>query len=200
MLLSILAVSIHQLDAHRQLRSPFQSTNYGRQIDGQSSNASSMPHLSGIFLSLYSVDLTYSQSQWDQEFEAMAKVGISFAAVRAAVQGTSNSTQQGACKLGSYEAFYPSKLTPAACYTQASSTSGGNTLEYVLNAATKYGLKVHLTPAMPHTPYAWPNRAPYWSELTALQANVFIDVWTQFPQHHNTIIGAYIHLLKSGTV
>jgi hypothetical protein len=47
-----------------------------------------VPQLTGIFLSLYSIDLAYNQTQWDSELAAMAHVGIEFVAVRAALQGT----------------------------------------------------------------------------------------------------------------
>ena len=63
--------------------------------------APTVPHLDGVFLSLYSANLNYSASAWAAEFAAMKAVGISFAAVRAALQGTSSATA-GGCTLGTY--------------------------------------------------------------------------------------------------
>jgi hypothetical protein len=160
----------------------------------------SVPHLSGIFLSLFSIDLAYNQSQWDLEFAAMAHVGISFVGVRAALQGVGNETAHG-CKLGMYTAYYPTTLTPKACYQVDS--KGGAALGYVLNAAARYGVKVHLAPVMPHTPFAWPpsaktqpnkSKIEYYDELTELQAGAFADVWAVFPEHHDTIVGVYTSL------
>ena len=74
-----------------------------------------VPRLKGIFLSLYSIDSFYDAAQWEKEFAAMAKLGIEFVGVRAALQGTSNETQ-GGCTLGRYKAMYPTTLTPETCY------------------------------------------------------------------------------------
>ena len=160
-----------------------------------------VPHLTGVFLSLYSIDLAYNQSQWDLELQAMAHVGISFVAVRAALQGVSSETAHG-CKLGTYTAYYPTKLAPTACYKVATA-HGGNALEYVLSAAQKLDIRVHIAPAMPHTPFAWPpsaktqpnkSKEEYYDELTALQVDAFADVWAAFPQYRSTIAGVYTSL------
>jgi hypothetical protein len=163
---------------------------------------SAVPHLNGTFLSLYSADLANNASRWDQEFEAMASVGISFVAVRAALQGTSSEIA-GGCTLGTYSAFYPTKMQPRPCFVQAPASEGGGALGLVLDAAKAHGVRVHITPAMPHTPFAWPpshatqpnkTKEEYYDQLTALQADTFADVWAAFPRHHGTIVGVYTTL------
>ena len=158
-----------------------------------------VPHLNGIFLSLYSADANYSASEWALEFEAMAAVGISFVGVRAALAGSSSATV-GGCTLGTYTAYYPTTLTPSRCFTQV---NGGSALGNVLDGAALHGVKVHITPAMPHTPFAWPpsaktqpnkTDAEYFAQLTDLQASAFADIWAAFPQHHDTIVGVYTAL------
>jgi len=152
-----------------------------------------VPSLKGIFLSLYSIDEKYTSVQWEMEFEAMSKVGIEFVGVRAALQGTSSETA-GGCPLGRYKAMYPTTLKPAICYQNDMSLK--NSLLYILSAAKKFDIKVHVTPAMPHTPFAWPH-SPYpqdYDSLTTLQTDVFMDAWNQFPAYHDTIVGVYTAL------
>ena len=160
------------------------------------------PHLEGIFLSLYHADTGYNSTQWDQEMKAMADVGIKFVAVRAALAGSSNSTA-GGCVLGTYRSYYPSTMEPRACFLPAVDGRGAQTLGLLLDAAAKHGVEVHITPAMPHTPFAWPpsqrtqpNKtvSDYFKQLTSLQADAFADIWAAFPQHHSTIRGVYTAL------
>lgn len=157
-----------------------------------------VPRLTGIFVSLWSGDYKYGAAEWDREFAAMAAVGISFVGVRAALVGSSSRTT-GGCVLGTYTAFYKTSLEPAACY----SVQSGDTLDHLLKAASTHGIKVHVTPAMPHTPFAWPptpstqpNKTmdTYFDQLTHLQATAFAELWDRFPQHHDTIAGVYTGL------
>ena len=152
-----------------------------------------VPYLRGIFLSLYSIDSSYTAQQWEMEFSAMEKVGIEFVGIRAALQGTSSATQ-GGCDLGRYKAFYPTTLTPTVCYQN--DMKGEKSFQYVLDAAKKFNIKVHVAPVMPHSPYAWPHspKIQYYDSLTKLQADAFLDVWNAFPDHRDTIVGAYTSL------
>ena len=161
--------------------------------------STAVPRLKGIFLSLYSTDSFYDATQWENEFESMAKLGIEFVGVRAALQGTSNETQ-GGCTLGRYKAMYPTTLTPEACYQNDMKSK--NTFQYVLDAAKKFGVKVHVTPMMPHTPFAWPHtpKVEYYDSLTNLQLKTFMDVWKAFPNHHDTLEGVYTSLEESNMV
>jgi hypothetical protein len=164
----------------------------------------SVPHLRGIFLSLYSADAHLTAAQWDRECGAMAAVGIEFVAVRAALVGSGSATA-GGCTLGTYTAYYPTTLAPAGCYTRAPAAAGGNALALLLDGAAAHGLAVHVTPAMPHTPFGWPpsastqpnkTDAAYFGELAELQAAAFEDVWAAFPQHarSGTLAGVYTAL------
>lgn len=150
------------------------------------------PKLSGVFLSLYSQDGEYAEQQWDNEFAAMAALGIEFVAIRAALQGTSNDTS-GGCVLGRYIAYYPTSLTPKSCY-QVSSRK--NDLMNILKAGQRHNIKVHLTPAMPHTPFAWPHVPydQYYNSLTQLQLAAFLDVWRTYPEYQSVIGGVYTGL------
>jgi hypothetical protein len=159
-------------------------------------SAQTVPHLQGIFLSLNSANAGYSVSQWAEEFAAMADVNITFAAVRAALAGTSNSTE-GGCILGTYVAYYPTTLTPKACYRPAEVMADGDSpLGRLLTGAARNNVAVHITPAMPHTPFAWPHSpvAEYFGYLASLEADAFEDVWAAFPEHHETITGVYTAL------
>ena len=115
--------------------------------------APSVPHLSGIFLSLYSGDISKNATEWDREFQAMKEVGIDFVGVRAALVGSSSAIA-GGCSLGTYTAYYPTQLTPTGCYKV--DATGGSALGYLLDGAAAHGVKVHIAPVMPHTPFAWP--------------------------------------------
>ena len=53
--------------------------------------------------------------------------------------GISSATAHG-CKLGTYTAYYPTKLKPTTCYQ--TDLKGGEALGYVLNAAAKHSVKV----------------------------------------------------------
>ena len=152
-----------------------------------------VPRLDGIFLSLNSINAAYSATQWALEFEAMARVGINFVCVRAALVGRSNSTA-GGCTLGTYTAYYPTTLAPTKCYTHAALADGSSALGNVLDGAATHGVQVHITPAMPHSPFAWPGGADYFAQLTDLQVAAFADVWAAYPQHHETIVGVYSSL------
>ena len=160
---------------------------------GVADAAPKVPYLSGIFLSLYSIDSSYTATQWEMEFEAMEKVGIEFVGVRAALQGTGSETQ-GGCTLGRYKALYPTTVTPKICYQN--DMKGANTFKYLLDAAKKFNIKVHVTPIMPHTPFAWPHtpKPEYYDSLTKLQSEVFMDVWNLFPERRDTIVGVYTSL------
>ena len=154
-----------------------------------------VPRLDGVFLSLGSANANFTVAQWSAEFAAMARVGISFAAVRAAVAGTSNSTA-GGCTLGTYVAYYNTTLKPSACYRFRAGADGSSPLGRLLDGAARNGIKVHLTPAMPHSPFAWPH-APvpdYFAYLARLQADAFDDVLAAFPQHAGNIAGVYTAL------
>ena len=152
-----------------------------------------VPYLRGIFLSLYSIDSAYNQSQWLSEFQAMQRVGIEFVGIRAALQGTGSETV-GGCVLGRYKAMYPTTLTPTICYQN--DMKGKDQFQYILQAAKQYNIKIHITPVMPHTPFAWPHspKLEYYDSLTNLQVNVFMDLWNMFPQYHDTIVGVYTSL------
>ncbi len=158
-----------------------------------------VPYLKGIFLSLYSIDSSYNAKQWEKEFKAMADVGIEFVGVRAALQGTSSQTQ-GGCTLGRYKALYPTNLTPKVCYQN--DMKGKDSFEYILNAAKKFGIKVHVTPIMPHTPFAWPHspKIEYYDSLTKLQTETFMDLWNMYPDFHDTIAGVYTSLEEWNSV
>ena len=158
------------------------------------------PHLSGVFLSLSAADVTRSTTSWNGEFDAMRHVGINFVVVRAALVGSSSAIA-GGCTLGTYTAFYATKLTPANCYLP--SAGSGGTLEKLLDAAAAHNVSVHITPAMPHTPFAWPpsqetqpNKtvATYFAQLTDLQYRAFADIRAAYPQHRDTIRGVYTAL------
>lgn len=163
-------------------------------IEVSSSHSSSVPYIKGIFLSLYSVDYDDTAQQWEQEFHAMKNVGIEFVSVRAALQGTSNETEGGICGLGKYKAYYPTNLTPSICYQNDMKSSA--TFLNLLTAAQKYEIKVHVTPAMPHSPYAWPHtpKEEYYNSLKELELAAFMDVWNTFPSYHDTIVGVYTAL------
>ena len=62
--------------------------------------SAAVPRLDGIFLSLYSANLNYSAAAWADEFAAMRAVGIRFAAVRAALQGTATAENMDAAAAG----------------------------------------------------------------------------------------------------
>lgn len=158
------------------------------------------PRLDGIFLSLDSANAAYTIEAWGAEFSAMKRVGIQFAAVRAALVGSSSATA-GGCRLGRYTAYYPTKLTPAECF-EGSGATGDSPLGRLLAGAQGANVSIHITPAMPHTPFAWPH-APvpeYFGLLAALQADAFADVWSQFPQFHDTIAGVYTALEEWNSV
>lgn len=154
-----------------------------------------VPHLGGIFLSVNSINEKYSAAQWALEFEAMAIVGISFASIRAALVGNGNTTA-GGCTLGTYTAYYPTTLTPTACFTHATLADGSSALGNLLDGAAMHGVKIHITPAMPHTPFAWPGspHAEYFAQLADLQVAAFADIWAAYPQHHSSIVGVYTGL------
>lgn len=153
-------------------------------------------HLEGVFLSLYGANVNYSADAWGREFFAMKSVGINFAAVRAALQGTSSATV-GGCQLGTYRAYYPTTLKPTGCFEHSPTDSAASSpLGRLLAGAQKANVSIHITPAMPHTPFGWPHSPvpEYFGLLATLQANAFLDIWAQFPQYHDTISGVYTAL------
>eukprot|EP00937_MAST-01D_sp_MAST-1D-sp2_P002588 g2588.t1 len=154
------------------------------------------PRLDGVFLSLGSDNQNFTVAQWGAEFGAMRDVGITFAVVRAALAGASNATE-GGCTLGTYTAYYPTTLTPAGCFRVETGLDDGETpLGRLLAGAAQHQLKVHVTPAMPHTPFAWPHSPvpEYFGYLATLEADAFEDVLAAFPQHAGTIAGVYTAL------
>lgn len=154
-----------------------------------------VPHLEGIFLALSASNANYTASQWSREFAAMRKVGITFAAVRAAIEGVSNSTE-GGCSLGTFVTYYPATLTPAHCYTRVATSAGDSPLGRLLAAAAENGVKVHITPAFQSKGmFSWPHGGVYFQALGRLQAEVFDDVVAAFPEHRaTTIAGVYTAL------
>ena len=162
----------------------------------------SVPHLQGVFLSLGGANRNFSEAEWANEFAAMRRVGITFAAVRAALSGTSNSTK-GGCVLGTFNAYYPTTLTPTGCYTPLPANPEGDyTLRRLLAGAAKNAVRVHITPAMPHSPFAWPHQPveSYFGALADLQANAFADLWTVYPEYRSTIVGVYTALEEWNSV
>ena len=128
----------------------------------------------------------------------MKKLGISFAAVRAALVGTSSETT-GGCRLGKYSAYYPTSVTPSDCFTpvfHSTTADQESPLGRLLAGAALNNLSVHLTPAMPHTPFAWPHQPvpEYFKLLATLEADAFDDLWNTFPQYRTTIAGVYTAL------
>ena len=160
-------------------------------MDGSALAPISTPHLDGIFLALGSANSHYSIDAWNREFVAMKKVGINFAAVRAALVGHSNDTK-GGCRLGQYVAYFNTSLTPTECYA----VHDGAPLQRMLAGAAAANVSIHITPAMPHSPFAWPHSPvpEYFGLLAKLQADVFDDIWAKFPEYHDTIGGVYTAL------
>ena len=152
------------------------------------------PHLEGIFLSLYTPNANYTVDAWSKEFAAMRSVGISFAAVRAALVGTSSETT-GGCKLGKYTAYYDTTLTPSDCY-RVHDDGASSPLGRLLAGAKRNNISIHITPAMPHSPFAWPHSPvpEYFRLLADFQAAAFDDIWQQYPEFHSTIAGVYTAL------
>jgi hypothetical protein len=113
----------------------------------------------------------------------------------------SSSATAGGCVLGTYTAYYKTSLSPSHCY--AVSQTAGTALENLLDGAAAHNITVHVTPAMPHRPFAWPpssatqpnkTAATYFTQLADLQVSAFADIWAAFPQHHKTIGGVYTAL------
>ena len=159
--------------------------------------ATALPaHLEGIFLSLYSANEDYTEDAWRREFAAMRAVGIKFAAVRAALVGSSSATKGGKCPLGTYTAYYGTHLTPSDCYTILKDANGTTPLDRLLAGAASNNVSIHITPAMPHTPYAWPHSPvpKYFQLLANMQAAAFDDIWRQYSQYQSIIVGVYTAL------
>ena len=98
--------------------------------------------------------------------------------------------------LGKYEAYYPTTLLPAACYEPVRVGAGDSTLRRLLSGAASNGVQVHITPAMPHSPFAWPHQPvdKYFGALAELQATAFADIWKAYPEFRSTITGVYTAL------
>ena len=161
--------------------------------------ATEVPHLNGIFLSLSERNANFTAVQWRAEFEAMKAVKIEFFAIRSVLSGR-NSYTTGGCTLGHFESFYNSTMRPPGCYKQVGSTAPGGTLGVILEQAQAVGLGVHFGGLMSSVRFRGPGgKTPagvvqWYRDLAGLQVECARDVWKQFPQHHSVIKGFYADL------
>ena len=89
-----------------------------------------------VFLSLYSIDSAYNQSQWLSEFQAMQRVGINL--LRSELLCKVQEETVGGCVLGRYKAMYPTTLTPTICYqNDMKGKDQSNILQAVNNIISK---------------------------------------------------------------
>jgi hypothetical protein len=169
---------------------------------GGGSSAPPPPHLSGIFLDLMESNANFTAAQWRRELEAMKAVKIEFIAIRSVMSGVNSYTTNG-CKLGHFESFYNSTMTPSACYRRVGTAAPGGTLGVLLEQAMAVGIGVHFGGLMPASRFRGPGgKTPeqvieWYKDLANLQVLCAMDVWEQFPQFRSVIKGFYTDLEES---
>ena len=157
-----------------------------------------VPHLSGVFLSINAHTARWTKEQWVADLTSMRDVGIEFFCPRAAANGN-GSLPTAACPLGGFEAFFPS-ANP--CFHPAAGMPPGGALATVLEAADVVGLTVHLG-------LAWPSEdvlkvagrpvsgsyATYYRALAWLEWSTAQELWALYgATHRSTIVGVYTML------
>lgn len=182
------------------------------QLKSDDSNIS-VPHLSGIFLSINSETAKWTKAQWVADLQAMKDVGISFFCPRAAANGVS-STPNASCPLGAFKSFYHSTRNP--CFEPVAGMPPGGAYGTVLEAASIVGLKVHLGLAWPsdsvlqscqkppaNNSHACPDglQANLFRQLAWLEWEVAQELWQMFGERHReTIVGVYTMLEEGNGV
>ena len=158
-----------------------------------------VPHLSGIFLTLDNVTSHRDAAGWEADLRKMTALGIRFFCIAGLAIGYEGggdaSAVTSSCPLGRYYTYFtPIGLDPA-CFQQMGSHAPGGALGVVLRAAEKVGLRVHLGLADPARLYLPWHAAPvnyslsgYWRSLASMQWAIASTLWTQFGSEHRTTI------------
>jgi hypothetical protein len=158
-----------------------------------------VPHLTGIFVSLDNVTASRSRAGWVADLTAMKQVGIEWFCVRAVAAGTASPAPSAACPLGGFHLYFPpGREQQGACF----SAQDVDTVGTILDAAKQVGLGVHLGLGYPHTSKfpAGMNATEYYRSLAIVNWEVALQLWSLYGQRYGTILrGWYTDVEESNT-
>ena len=151
-----------------------------------------VPHLSGIFVSLDNTTAARTKQDWLNDLSAMKKIGIEFFVVRSVASGCTPTpaspwqnacppTSPAACPLGGFYLWFPRGSAPALseeCFP-AGNTPAVDTIGILLEAASELNLGVHLGLGYPDTSRipAGMNSTVYFQKLAAMNWDIAQQLW-----------------------
>ena len=109
-----------------------------------------VPHLTGVFVSLDDVTAARSLAGWQSDLSAMKHAGIEWFAIRSTAAGADEPPVSAACPLGGFRVFFPpGPHQQPPCFQPEH--RGLDTIGTILAAAKTVGLQVHLGLGYPQT-------------------------------------------------
>ena len=109
-----------------------------------------VPHLTGVFVSLDDVTAARSLAGWQSDLSAMKHAGIEWFAIRSTAAGADEPPVSAACPLGGFRVFFPpGPHQQPPCFQPEH--RGLDTIGTILAAAQAVGLQVHLGLGYPQT-------------------------------------------------
>jgi hypothetical protein len=156
---------------------------------------SARPRLSGVFLSAYEQDVTFSQERWAQEFDAMAAVGISTVIVGESASNTWPNYSlavapdaPSAPQTVKVYAFWPTKIGTSVTGYEMVDT-GHAYIERVLKAADARNMSVILGNA--DVPWVDQGGAQSWKQQAVLSRAILAELWSLYGAKHASLAGFY---------
>ena len=170
------------------------------------SDTITVPHLSGIFVSLDNVTSARTVAGWTEDLTAMKAIGIEFLVLRAVAQGCSPpqcAPTSSACPLGGFRAVFPTKgAGQPACFVEEH--VGIDTVENVFAAAEAVGLGVHLGLAYPVTSSiakSGLNSTAYFRYLASVNWDLAQELWGRYVVGKgHKIAGFYTDVEESNSI
>ena len=158
-----------------------------------------VPHLTGIFVSLDSVTAARSLQGWIVDLTSMKQIGIEWFAIRAAATGSTPPSSR--CALGEFRVFFPpGPAQPSSCFSEEH--PGVDTLGTILAAAEHVGLAVHLGLGYPLTS-RFPddmNSTQYYRELASINWEVAQRLWALYGTKYGSLLrGWYTDVEEANT-
>ena len=109
-----------------------------------------VPHLTGVFVSLDDVTAARSLAGWQSDLSAMKHAGIEWFAIRSTAAGADEPPVSAECPLGGFRVFFPpGPHQQPPCFQPEH--RGLDTIGTILAAAQTVGLQVHLGLGYPQT-------------------------------------------------
>lgn len=159
-----------------------------------------VPHLTGIFVSLDNITSARSRSGWTKDLTAMRAIGLEWFAIRATAAGGENGGSAD-CPLGDFSVFFPpGQQQQPPCFHPEH--PGVDTVGTILEVAQHVGLKVHLGLGFPkysRIPVGM-NSTTYYRTLAGINWELAQRLWALYGEKYGPILrGWYTDVEESNS-